>query len=174
MSLPLITLPTFILFQRGGYGEIKPPFLLEHLPEAEARTLFSQEWPVASWGRDAKTEALWAYAYLQQVRVRVIAKGITRRPLEEALLQALLSGEFVSLAPPMQAIAAHLDFEPLTPLAPVLFVPVLRRIDRLTWQLGLPRYGETWVYKADTPALAVRWAHLKIGHVWEWENAQMG
>lgn len=106
-----------------------------------------------------------AMIFAHRARLRALAGGDTESAIEEALREALLAGERISLREP-----GYEDDDPQT------FYPCLQLLgptgdDRPMWLLGVMGSGQTLTFSAERPDLAVALA-LNVYALWRDAESQ--
>lgn len=135
-----------ISFQTGPYGEILPPPLLTHVTPEDAWQRyydFNLSIGITLDGPQNESEKLiWynlAAVFCHQIRLREVIGGKAKHEtaVEAALRFLVQQGALMSLRP-IGMEHKH----------PKTFAPVLTRLTKDTWRIGLPEKGRAKVFKA--------------------------
>ena len=153
-------------FTRGALNEIVPPPLLGEMTITEAinelvaanRALGKEIDPKGYVGEARATLEFVAQQYVHQLRLRAALEGKARGATEQALFDAVVTGnEPLRVCP--------LGWENIEP---TMFYPVLQKVDG-RWQFGDGR-GLTETFKGNAPGAAVAWAQELFATWWELES----
>ncbi len=155
-----------IQFQRGPYEEIFPPPLLSHITPEEAWKryyAFNLSLGVKLDGPQTDDEKpVWynlAAVYCHQIRLRDVMGGRAEgeTPVEAALRAQVEAGELLSIRP--IGMEHH---------APKTYAPVIRRLDTISWQFGLPDQGKSTIIEARIEEIVEKAQQLYI----QWQQGE--